>query len=104
MVFEVAIRGRDDTDVHVNVRRRPEPAKRPVFEDPQQLGLERRRHFANLVQEDRPLVGDFEQTALLLSGVGERPALVTEELGLEQRLGIAEQVMFMNARAARRLL
>ena len=45
------------------------------------------RHLANLVEEHGAAVGGLEQAALLLPRIGERAALVTEQLALEQLLG-----------------
>ena len=44
-------------------------------------------HFPDLVEEDRAAIGRLEQTALLLPGIGERAALVAEQLALQQLLG-----------------
>ena len=55
-----------------------------LLEEPQQLGLQRRRHLADLVEKHRAAVGLLEQAALLLPRVGERAALVAEQLALEQ--------------------
>ena len=56
-----------------------------LLEEAEQLGLERGRHLADLVEEDRAAVGLLEEAPLLLLGVGEGAALVAEELALEQR-------------------
>ena len=61
--------------------------KRLLFEHAQQLRLQRRRHLADFVEEHGALVGLLEQAALLLARVGERAALVAEQLRFEQRLG-----------------
>ncbi len=53
----------------------------------QQLHLHRRRHVADLVEEQRPAVGELEPPELLLDRTGERALLVAEQLALEQRLG-----------------
>ena len=45
------------------------------------------RHLADLVEEHRAAVGGFEQALLLHARIGERAALVAEELALEQLLG-----------------
>ena len=44
------------------------------------------RHLADFVEEDRPAVGGFQQAFLLHARVGERAALVTEQLALQQLL------------------
>ena len=57
-----------------------------LFEEAQQLGLQRRHHLADLVEEHRAAVGALEQPALLHPRIGERAALVAEQLALEQLL------------------
>ena len=55
-----------------------------VLQDLEQLGLERRVHLADLVEEDGPLVGELELARLLAGRSRERAALVAEQLGFEQ--------------------
>jgi hypothetical protein len=86
LLLEVAVRGRDHADVHLDVGRSADASKRLLFEESKQLGLKGRRHLADFVQKHRAVVGLLQQTALLLPRVGERPALVAEHFGLEQRL------------------
>src|SRR5205814_3302065 len=57
----------------------------PLLQYAQQLRLRRHGHLADLVEEDRALVGHLEAPAALGHRAGERALLVTEELGLEQR-------------------
>ncbi len=53
-----------------------------IFE---QLGLQSQRQIADFVQEERTLVGQFEQPRFaLLAGPGKGPALIAEELRLQQ--------------------
>ena len=60
----------------------------PVLDHPQQLGLEVQRELGDLVEEDRPAVGHLEQAGFPLGvGAGKGAGLVTEEFGLDQRLG-----------------
>jgi hypothetical protein len=63
-----------------------------LLQDPQQLGLQRQRQLADLVEEDRAAVGLGEQAQAIGAGVGERAALVAEQLALDQRLGHRGQV------------
>jgi hypothetical protein len=48
--------------------------------------LRREAHLTDLVEEDRALVGELEAALSHGHRAGERPLLVTEQLGLEQRL------------------
>src|SRR5206468_4175873 len=75
--FEVAVRRRDDTDVHGNGRRRAERMHLPLLEDAQQLSLERGGHVADLVEEDRSAVRLLEQAAAVLAGIGIGTAAMT---------------------------
>jgi hypothetical protein len=60
-----------------------EPA---LLQHPQELALERRRQLGHLVEEQGPGVGLLEPPRGARAGAGERAALVTEQLGLVQRL------------------
>ncbi len=57
------------------------------LEHAEDLGLDRRRQFADLVEEQRAAMGQLEAAELALSSTGEGALLVAEELGLEQGLG-----------------
>ena len=50
-----------------------------VFEHAKQLGLERRRHVADLVEEERAAVGQLEPSLAVGRGAGERAAHVAEQ-------------------------
>ena len=56
-------------------------------EHAQQLGLQRRVHLADLVEEERAAVGGLEAADARARGAGEGALLVAEELALEQVLG-----------------
>src|SRR5262245_12460643 len=53
----------------------------------QELGLRGQRQLADLVEEQRPAPRELEPALLARVRAGERAALVTEQLRLEQRLG-----------------
>ncbi len=55
-----------------------------LLQHAQQLHLQRQRHVADLVEEQRAAVGRLEEALVRLHGAGERAARVAEELGLEQ--------------------
>src|SRR5579871_1693061 len=59
-LLEIAIGRGDDPHVHPHIARPANPPERLLLEKSQELRLERGRHLANLVQEDRALVGLFE--------------------------------------------
>ena len=83
-LFEVAVGRRDDADVHPYVVLTAEPGELAVLEHLQQLGLERRRHLADLVKKHRAVVGELELAGLLLDRPGKGAALEAEQLRLEQ--------------------
>jgi hypothetical protein len=63
-----------------------DPAHGPLLQHPQELGLQARRHVADLVEEQGAAVGGQHQTLAIGPGVGEGAAHVAEKLALEQRL------------------
>ena len=84
---EVPVGRRDDAHVDADVVGATDALEALFLEEPQQLGLKPRRHLADLVEEHRSAVGHLEQTLLLQPRIGERAALVAEQLALEQLLG-----------------
>ena len=67
----------------------PLAADRPVLallQHAQQLGLQERRHLADLVEHQRAAARQLEQADLVLQRAGERALLVAEELRLDQVL------------------
>ena len=65
----------------------PVASDRPVLallQHPQELGLQVRRHLANLVEQQRSAFGHFEEPDLVGVGARERALLVAEELALDQ--------------------
>jgi len=58
---------------------------RLALEDAQQLGLQLERQLADLVEKDRAAIGRLECALPGRVRAGERTALVTEQLALEQR-------------------
>ncbi len=84
---QVAVRGHDDAHVDGARLRRTHGPHRPVLQHVQQLRLQRRRHLADLVEEQRAAMGLDEQPRALAGGARERSARVTEQLALQQGLG-----------------
>src|SRR5712692_10057323 len=83
---EVDVRGADQAEIDVHD---PVAADRPVLallQDTQQLGLEIRRHLADLVQQQRAALRHLEQDFLVHRRAGERALLVAEELRLDEIL------------------
>jgi len=92
--------GRHDGDVQRLAPRAAEAAHLAFLDDLQQLGLQRRRQQADLVEEDRAAPGRLEQTGLALPRVGERAAVEAEQLRLQQGLG-DRRAVDVDERAAR---
>src|SRR5712692_10721859 len=57
-----------------------------LLEDAQELGLQIRRHLANLIEQQRAAFGHLEEALLVRRRAGEGALLVAEELGLDQVL------------------
>ena len=64
-----------------------EPLEAALLEHAQQLGLRDQRHVADLVEEQRAVVGQLEASRLAIVRAGERAFLVAEDFRLEQRVG-----------------
>ena len=83
----VLVRRADDAGVDGLVPRRAEPSHARIFHDLQQLGLEQQWEQGDLVEEQRAAMGHLDQARLRLPGIRECAALVSEQFGLEERLG-----------------
>jgi hypothetical protein len=84
---EIAVGGRHDAHVDLERPRAADPLEALLLEHAQELGLARQRHLADLVEEERALVGRLEAAHLSLGRAGERALLVAEQLRLDERLG-----------------
>ncbi len=80
------MRRRDHAHVDGNRLRRAHRPDLGLLKHAQELHLQRHRHVADLVEEDRPAVRGLEQSLVRLHRARERAARMAEELGLEQRL------------------
>ena len=63
-----------------------EPLEAPFLEHAQQLGLRDDRKVANLVQEQRAFIGQFEPAGLAIVRAGKGALFVSEDFRLEQRV------------------
>src|SRR5690349_10123074 len=83
-LLEILVGGSDHAHVDLD-RRLPAHAIELAFgQHAQQSRLQRRRHIADFVEEQRAEVGLLEAAAALRIRARERTLLVTEQLGLEQ--------------------
>src|SRR5688500_19082757 len=78
------MRRSDDADVDLSRARGAHALELPVLHDTQQLRLKLQREVADLVQEDRAAVCQFEPALALGERAGKRTALVTEELAFDE--------------------
>ena len=84
---QVAMRGGHDPHVHVLRLLRADAFQPPVLQDPQQPHLRGQGQLADFVQQQRAAVGPLEPALPRLNGAGEGPALVAEELRIDQFAG-----------------
>ena len=85
-LLQIAARRRDEADVGTDLGVRPDAGERALLQEAQQLHLKRHREVADFIQEQRATVRRLRAPDAALAGVGERPLLVSEKLGLDQRL------------------
>src|SRR5574342_967235 len=81
--LESAIRGRDQPHVHRQRLRPADALELALLQNAQELRLQLQRQVADLVEEERPPVGELEPAHLPRERAGERPLLVPEELALD---------------------
>ena len=91
-VLQVAVRGRHHAQVGMPQLGAAHAAVGAGLQQAQQLDLQRQGDVAHLVQKQRAAVGRLHQPRPGLGRAGERPFLMPEQLGLEQRLGQAGAV------------
>ncbi len=85
--LEIAVRGGDDAHVDADGLGSADALELALLDDAQQLHLHGAGNVADLVEEERALVGELDAPWLALRGAGERAFLVTEQLALEEGLG-----------------
>src|ERR1700694_4318228 len=76
-----------DPHIHLDIPNASQTAESLLLQDSQQLDLDRKRHFADFIQEDGAPGGDLENSRLGSAGIGECAFLVSEKLAFEQSLG-----------------
>ena len=103
LVLEIAIRGGNDADIHMDVRGAADPLECLLFQKPQQLGLQQRHHLADFVEKDRAAVRRFNQAPFWRSAPVNAPRSCPNSSLSSSVSGSAEHVMFMNGLLARGL-
>src|SRR5262245_57595694 len=86
LLGELAVRRRDDPHVDPPRAILPHRAHLALLQDAQELRLQRRGGLRDLVEEERPAVGDLEEPLPVGDGAGEGTAPMAEELALEDTL------------------
>ena len=81
---EIALRGGQHTDVGFERFRTTHPLELPVLQEPEELGLEVLRQLADLGQQERAAIGEFELSLAALGRIGKGTLFVTEEQAFEQ--------------------
>ena len=91
-LLKIAIGRGNDPDVGLDRLYSPNPLKFTLLEDAKQLHLELRWHITNLVEKERPAIGNLELSLLLVQRGRKRALLVPEELTFEQPVDQAGRV------------
>src|SRR3989475_10482694 len=84
LALEVTVRRGDDAEVDLALAHAAHTSHRALLDGPQQLPLYREVDVADPVEKEEPPLRRLDQAGLRLLGVGERAALVTEQLGLHE--------------------
>jgi hypothetical protein len=84
---QVAVRRRHQAHVHPDRSRAPQALELLLLQHAEELRLQLRGDIADLVEEERPLVGQLEAADFLRDGAGEGAFLVAEQLALDQPCG-----------------
>ena len=90
--LEVLVRRREHAHVDPLVLGGTERSHLVLLQHAQELGLQRQRELADLVEEDRAVVRLHEQAVLVDPCIRERTLLVPEELALDEPLGHGREV------------
>ena len=77
-LFQIFVRGGNDPHVYINIGIPADTGYLLFLQSSQHFGLGVEAHVADLVEEERSPVGEFELTFLLLDGRGERTFLMPE--------------------------
>src|SRR5258705_6882246 len=86
-LLQIAVGRRDETDVGAERRRATDTFVLALLDDAEELGFDRGRQLADLVEEQRAARGQLEAAALEPVGSREGATLGPEELRLDERLG-----------------
>src|SRR5581483_2127235 len=85
--LELAVGGGEDADVHLDGAIAADALELAFLQYAQELGLDLRRDFADFVEENGAVVGEFESAFALGDGAGEGTFFVPEEFAFDEVLG-----------------
>ncbi len=86
-LFGIFVRGREHAHIHRRLGLASQPADLAVFQHAQEFRLRRRRHLADLIEQQRPAVGQLEAPDAAFRRAGKRATLVSENFAFHQRFG-----------------
>ena len=81
---QIPIGGCDQPQIHFDRSRPSQPFEFMVLQNPQQLGLQLQRDFADLVEEESAFISQFQAPNLLPDRSGKCALFVTEQFALQQ--------------------
>ena len=83
-LHRLLIGGADDPHIHLARAGRAQWLHHRGLQETQQFGLQRGRHFANLIEEERAAIGSGGGAGLIGNGAGETAFQMPENLGFQQ--------------------
>ena len=86
-LFEIAVCGRNDAGIHLDLLPAADPFDHPLLQEAKQLHLEGQRQLADLVQKEGAPIGHFEAPLALDVRPGEGALLMAEKLALQEVFG-----------------
>ena len=84
-VFEVLVRRCDDTHIHLDGLYATDSGELSFLQDAQQLGLRHGAEVADLVEEERAGIGEFELPDSTGRGIRKRAFFMAEQLTFDER-------------------
>ncbi len=79
--------GGDEAHIHLALDVLAQPANGSLLQHAQELDLKLGGQLADLVQEERPLVGRLHESGVIAVGAGEGAPAIAEEFALQERFG-----------------
>ncbi|MNT08011.1 hypothetical protein D3C72_1427370 [compost metagenome] len=84
-LLQIPVGGRQDAHIDLERGVVTDALQIAVLQHPQQLGLQRQRELADLVEKQGALVRQLELACPVVNGAGEGPLHVAEQLALRHR-------------------